>query len=115
MNFTPTRPLILFITGWATRALSKQHIYNELLTKDFRHLRRVTLFRDRRFAPQFLEEVQQKGDVDIPRFFRRRRLHCGEDRESFAVRRQVEIRVPASNRAIRVGEAFERYLPTSSN
>jgi hypothetical protein len=50
--------------GWpTTRALCKQHISNDLLAREFRDLRRVTLFPYRHFAPQFVEEVQEEDDV----------------------------------------------------
>ena len=45
------------------RALSKHLISNELLTKEFRRERRVTLFPRRRFPPQLVCEVQQKRQM----------------------------------------------------
>ena len=36
-----------------TRALSRQHISNELLAREFRYREHVTLFPDRNFAPSY--------------------------------------------------------------
>ena len=51
INSASTVPSELFMDGCPTiHSLSKQHISNELLTKEFRHERRVTLFPDGHFA-----------------------------------------------------------------
>jgi hypothetical protein len=46
-----------------THSLSEQHICNDLLTRKFRHKGRVTLFRDRHFPQQFVEEVPEHHDL----------------------------------------------------
>jgi len=56
------------VEGFPTiRELCKQHIPNELLTREFRHVRRVTLFPHRHFAPQLVEEVFEEDDVVLSR------------------------------------------------
>jgi hypothetical protein len=46
-------------------SLSKQHISNELLTKEVRHLRRVELFPGRHFPSQFVGEVHWENHVAL--------------------------------------------------
>ena len=57
--------LVIRITSeWPTiQDLSKQNISNDLLTREFRHERRETLFRDRHFALQFIGEVFEEDHV----------------------------------------------------
>jgi hypothetical protein len=81
-----------------SRALSGQHISNELLTREFQHSRLVTLFPDRHFAPALVEEVQQKDDV-VLRLSRARGLGGGHLR---TLPRHASNVVPKLSRFTRV-------------